>query len=56
MDDIRASHQGTELAKVPVKQLSSSFLKMDVGGDEKEPKFVQGCIDALITFDETKRD
>jgi len=29
---------------------------MSVGKDEKEPQFIQGCIDALVTFDETKRD
>jgi len=29
---------------------------MSVNKDEKEPQFIQGCIDALVTFDETKRD
>ena len=29
---------------------------MNVMADEREPQFIQGCIDALVTFDETKRD
>ena len=41
---------------MPVKQLSSGFLNKNVGTDEKEPKFIQGCIDAITIFDDNKRE